>query len=147
MTQAALDKAAELWAAVRNAGLTTAHPAVLDGDAILAAQTILPADASDVVTIATNNARHLSRFPEIDAQPWHRSRLIGPSTRPSGSMARKSEIRTLRPSPVRSSLWNVKKGVLKIVRRTTRADLASTDAALFGQTCEPLPGRVAHTFG
>jgi predicted nucleic acid-binding protein len=70
ITQDALDKAAELWAAVRNAGLATAHPAALDGDAILAAQTILAANAGDVVTIATNNARHLSRFPGIDARPW-----------------------------------------------------------------------------
>jgi predicted nucleic acid-binding protein len=70
ITQAALDKAAALWAAVRNAGLTTAHPAALDGDAILAAQTILATDVGDIVTIATNNARHLSRFPGIDAQPW-----------------------------------------------------------------------------
>src|SRR5262245_9434294 len=51
MTQAALDKAAVLWAAVRNTGLTTAHPAALDGDAILAAQTILAAGPGDVVTI------------------------------------------------------------------------------------------------
>ncbi len=58
------------WAAVRTAGLTTAHPAALDGDAILAAQTILGSDAGDVVTIATNNARHLSRFPGIDARHW-----------------------------------------------------------------------------
>jgi predicted nucleic acid-binding protein len=70
ITQAALDEAAALWAAVRNTGLTTAHPAALDGDAILAAQTILAAQAGDVVTIATNNARHLSRFPGIDARPW-----------------------------------------------------------------------------
>jgi len=70
ITQAALDKAALLWAAVRNAGLTTAHPAALDGDAILAAQTLLAADAGDIVTIATNNPRHLSRFPGIDARLW-----------------------------------------------------------------------------
>jgi predicted nucleic acid-binding protein len=70
ITQDALDKAAELWAAVRSAGLSTAHPAALDGDAILAAQTILAANAGDVVTVATNNARHLSRFSGIDARPW-----------------------------------------------------------------------------
>jgi predicted nucleic acid-binding protein len=70
VTQAALDEAASLWAAVRNTGLTTAHPAALDGDAILAAQTIIAAGAGDVVTIATNNPGHLSRFPGIDARPW-----------------------------------------------------------------------------
>jgi predicted nucleic acid-binding protein len=70
ITQAALDQGATLWAAVRNSGLTTAHPAALDGDAILAAQTILAASAGDTVTIATNNPRHLSRFPGIDARPW-----------------------------------------------------------------------------
>jgi len=71
LTQAALDEAATLWAAVRNAGVTTAHPAALDGDAIFAAQTILAAVAGDVVTIATNNSQHLLRFPGIDARPWH----------------------------------------------------------------------------
>ena len=48
----------------------TAHPAALDGDAILAAHAILAADAGDTLTIATNNPRHLLRFPGIDAQPW-----------------------------------------------------------------------------
>jgi hypothetical protein len=41
-----------------------------NSDAILAAQAILAADAGDILTIATNNPRHLSRFPGIDAQPW-----------------------------------------------------------------------------
>ena len=50
--------------------LATAHPAALDGDAILAAQTILAAEAGDVASIATNNTRHLSRFPGIDARHW-----------------------------------------------------------------------------
>lgn len=70
ITQAALDKAADLWAAVRNAGATTAHPAALDGDAILVAQAILAVNPGDVVTIATSNPRHLLRFPGINAQPW-----------------------------------------------------------------------------
>jgi predicted nucleic acid-binding protein len=70
ITQASLDKAAELWAAVRNVGLSTAHPKALDGDAILAAQTILMANSSDLVTIATKNSRHLSRFTGVHAQPW-----------------------------------------------------------------------------
>jgi toxin FitB len=70
MTRAALDKAAELWAAVRNAGVTTAPAAALDGNAILAAQATLAADAGDVLTIATINPRHLSRFSGIDARPW-----------------------------------------------------------------------------
>jgi predicted nucleic acid-binding protein len=70
VTQAALDEAAKLWAAVRNAGLPTAPPAALDGDAILAAQTTLATSAGDTATIATDNQRHLSRFPGIDAQPW-----------------------------------------------------------------------------
>jgi hypothetical protein len=73
--QAALDEAAALWAAVRNAGMARAHPAALDGDAILAAQAILAADAGYTLTIATNNPRHLLRFPGINAQPW---RLITP---------------------------------------------------------------------
>lgn len=70
ITQVALDEAARLWAVVRNAGLTTAHPAALDGDAILAAQTILATSAADTATIATDNQRHLSRFPGIDARAW-----------------------------------------------------------------------------
>jgi predicted nucleic acid-binding protein len=70
VTQEALDEAALLWASVRNSGLTTAHPAALDRDAILAAQTILAAGAGDVVTVATDNPGHLSRFPGIDARPW-----------------------------------------------------------------------------
>ena len=41
-----------------------------DGDAILAAQTRRLAGLGDVVTIATDNSRHLSRFPGVDARPW-----------------------------------------------------------------------------
>jgi hypothetical protein len=70
VTQAALDEAAAPWAAVRNTGPATAHTASLDGDAILAAQSILAASAGDVIAIATDNPGHLLRFPRIDARPW-----------------------------------------------------------------------------
>jgi len=61
-------RAAELWAAARNAGLPTAGPDALDADCILAAQALLSAGPSDTVTVATENVAHLSRF--VDAQLW-----------------------------------------------------------------------------
>ncbi len=48
---------------ILDTGLATAHSAALDGDALLAAQTLLASDPRDLVTIATNNVRHLSRSP------------------------------------------------------------------------------------
>ena len=42
----------------------------LDADAILAAQAALTGNPGDMVTVATSNARHLARFPGIDAQDW-----------------------------------------------------------------------------
>lgn len=68
ITQAALDHAAELWAAVRTGGRPTAMNEALDGDVILAAQAILAVGPGDVVTIATVNVGHLSRF--VDADVW-----------------------------------------------------------------------------
>jgi hypothetical protein len=40
----------------------------LDGDAILAAQALVAVGPGDVVTIATDNVGHLSRF--VDAEVW-----------------------------------------------------------------------------
>ena len=70
ITTAAMRRAAELWAAVRNAGLPTAHPLALDGDCVLAGQALTLAGPGDVMTIATTNARHLARFPGVDARAW-----------------------------------------------------------------------------
>jgi predicted nucleic acid-binding protein len=66
----ALLRAAELWALVRRAGLPTAHPHSLDGDAILAGQVLTAIGDVDDAIIATKNVGHLGRFPGIDAQPW-----------------------------------------------------------------------------
>ena len=70
ITTPAMRRAAELWALVRNAGTPTAHPLALDGDCILAAQALRLGGRGDAVTIATTNARHLGRFPGVDARHW-----------------------------------------------------------------------------
>jgi predicted nucleic acid-binding protein len=70
LTDAALLRAAEFWAFVRNRGQQTAHDQALDGDAILAAQASLCGSPDDEVIIATTNVGHLARFPGIDARQW-----------------------------------------------------------------------------
>jgi predicted nucleic acid-binding protein len=67
ITQEALDQAAVMWGDIRNAGLPTADKKALDGDVILAAQALRAASPGDVLTVATDNVGHLSRF--VDAQP------------------------------------------------------------------------------
>jgi predicted nucleic acid-binding protein len=61
-------KAAELWAEVRKQGKSTADNKALDGDVILASQSILVANYGHEVIIAISNKKHLSIF--IDAQEW-----------------------------------------------------------------------------
>jgi predicted nucleic acid-binding protein len=70
ITTPAMRRAAELWAVIRNVGVPTAHPLALDADCILAAQALLLGGPGDAMTIATTNARHLTRFSGIDARPW-----------------------------------------------------------------------------
>lgn len=65
ITTLAMRIAADLWARARNAGVPTAAPGALDGDAILAAQ----ATALNVpFVIASENPTHLSRF--APAELW-----------------------------------------------------------------------------
>lgn len=68
ITTAAMLKAAEHWASVRNAGRPTADHKALDGDVILAAQSARLAQPGDELIVATTNVGHLSRF--VDARPW-----------------------------------------------------------------------------
>jgi predicted nucleic acid-binding protein len=72
LTTAAMRRAAVYWAQVRRAGLPTASDLSLDADCIVAAQADAVCGHGDVMTIATGNPTHLSRFPGIDAQEWER---------------------------------------------------------------------------
>ncbi len=58
--------AAGLWAQARQQGRPTADPKEMDGDVVLAAQTLL-LDAADAV-VATTNVGHLSR--SVAARHW-----------------------------------------------------------------------------
>ena len=62
--------AAEFWAMVRRVGLPTAGDEALDGDAILAAQARTAMGDGNVAIVATGNAKHLARFPGLDALEW-----------------------------------------------------------------------------
>ena len=66
LTTDAMRLAATLWGQSRQQGLPTADPKELDGDVILAAQTLL-VGTSDIV-VATTNVGHLSRF--VAAKFW-----------------------------------------------------------------------------
>lgn len=68
LTTAAMRRAADLWAAVRQCGRVTADPHALDGDVILAAQASFLGDPDLPVVIATGNVKHLILFG--DARLW-----------------------------------------------------------------------------
>jgi hypothetical protein len=69
-SEEAWEMAAELWALVRNAGVPTAGPKDLDADTIIAGQALTVSQPGDDVTIASDNVRHMHRFPGIDARDW-----------------------------------------------------------------------------
>jgi len=66
ITTEAMRLAAILWGQSRQQGQPTADPKELDGDVILAAQTLLLGEAD--VVVATTNIGHLSRF--VTASHW-----------------------------------------------------------------------------
>jgi predicted nucleic acid-binding protein len=68
ITTAAMRKAAELWADARRKGLGTSDKKKIDADVILAARALDFTGLSDRLTVATYNARHLSRY--VDAHHW-----------------------------------------------------------------------------
>ena len=68
ITTGAMLGAARLWAEARNAGLPPAPREALDGDAILAAQTLALGLPVGEAVVATTNVGHLARF--VDARDW-----------------------------------------------------------------------------
>jgi predicted nucleic acid-binding protein len=64
----AFQKAAELWAKIRNEGLPTAGQEALDADVLLVAQLLTSKYAAANLVVATTNAKHIARF--IDAREW-----------------------------------------------------------------------------
>lgn len=68
VSEAAWLRAAEFWALSRRMGVPTGPDASLDADAILAGCAVTVGRPGDVVTIASSNVRHLSRFPGVDAR-------------------------------------------------------------------------------
>ncbi len=68
LTTSVMRRAAELWAAVRQAGQPTTDRHALDGDVILAAQTLALGYNAEEVVVATTNAGHISRF--VTAKRW-----------------------------------------------------------------------------
>jgi hypothetical protein len=68
ITTAAMHKAAALWADARRRGLATDDEKEIDADVILAAQALLFTGLTDNLIVATDNARHLSRY--VDARHW-----------------------------------------------------------------------------
>jgi predicted nucleic acid-binding protein len=67
LTTAAMRQAAQLWAAVRNAGKPTASDQAIDGDVILAAQAL--AMGAPSIAVATTNVGHLARL--VPAEHWN----------------------------------------------------------------------------
>jgi predicted nucleic acid-binding protein len=62
ITTEAMRRSARLSAVARQTGQPTAHPQALDGDVILAAQTIEAFGNDPDMIVATSNVSHLSRF-------------------------------------------------------------------------------------
>ncbi len=72
ITSPAMLKAAEFWAAARNAGKPMADDAALDADVILAGQAAVLARDGDQPIVATTSIRHLGLF--VDARHWQNVR-------------------------------------------------------------------------
>ena len=65
----AMRKAAELWAETRKKGIAAAGEKEIDADVVLAAKAQDYCGLTDSLTVATYNARHLSRY--LDARHWN----------------------------------------------------------------------------
>jgi hypothetical protein len=67
---AMMRRAAKLWSEARRGGYSTAAEKALDGDVILAAQSLEYVGLNDRLLIATGNDSDLSRYVGERARPW-----------------------------------------------------------------------------
>lgn len=67
---ATMRRAADLWAKAKLGGYSTASPDALDGDVIVAAQSLEYVGHGDRLWIATGNVSDLSRYVGDRARPW-----------------------------------------------------------------------------
>jgi len=67
-TSATFQKAAELWAQVRNEGMPTAGNEALDADVLFAAQLLTSKFAPETLVVATTNPKHIGLF--LNAREW-----------------------------------------------------------------------------
>jgi hypothetical protein len=66
ITTEAMRMAADKWAEIRQAGLTTADHHALDADVILVSQALTLQPMPSRIVVATSNPKHLSRFLQSD---------------------------------------------------------------------------------
>jgi len=70
ITTPSIRQAAELWAQARRGGDRTSGEQSIDGDVILAAQTLTYCSNADDWWVATSNEKHLSRYLGDRARSW-----------------------------------------------------------------------------
>jgi hypothetical protein len=96
ISSAAMLKAAEFWAHLRTLPVPapTADREKLDADAILAGMAATVGGSDDRVVVATDNPRHIGRYPGVEAKHWETIFPQIPGATPGSPAA---------PAPPRSS--------------------------------------------
>ena len=71
LADAAVKRAAGLWAEARNKGYATAQEKALDGDVMIAAQVLEHTGSASRFLVVTTNVKDLARYVGNRARPWN----------------------------------------------------------------------------